>query len=141
MEDGKPGVVKALARALTDKTHILVAESLQFEQNLVEGMYNDEEQMASNYEEAGGKIYIRPFNPLSVCCMTLFARFGTILGGEKLKMRKNLNLFIYFFFLPTCLVDFWVFECETVYCEAGGEIYIRPFILLSVFHITLPSRS
>ena len=51
-------MVRALARALTDKTHILVAESLQFEQNLVEGMYNDEEQMVYNFEEAGEKIYI-----------------------------------------------------------------------------------
>ena len=50
-ESGKPGVIKALARALT-RDYILVAESLMFEINLAEGLYADEQQLFEAHEQA-----------------------------------------------------------------------------------------
>ena len=51
-DSGKPGVIKALARALT-RDYILVAESLVFEINLAEGLYADEQQHFEAHEQAG----------------------------------------------------------------------------------------
>ena len=51
-DSGKPGAVKALARALT-RDYILVGESLMFEQNLAEGLYADDHQLHEAYEQAG----------------------------------------------------------------------------------------
>ena len=54
-DSGKPGVIKALARALT-RDYILVAESLMFEINLAEGLYADEQQLFEAHEQAGTSV-------------------------------------------------------------------------------------
>ena len=54
-DSGKPGVIKALARALT-RDYILVAESLMFEINLAEGLYADEQQLFEAHEKAGTSV-------------------------------------------------------------------------------------
>ncbi len=51
-ESGRPGAVRALGRALA-QDHPDVADALLFEQNLEDGLYDDDPQLLEAYEQAG----------------------------------------------------------------------------------------